>query len=73
MLRSPDLRHRDVVTLALRRLQRDVGSRRRSELLREARAIVRLDRDRHGQPRHPELEAGDELPEPDDVSGSDDA
>ncbi len=43
-LHNADLRHRDIVTLAARRLRRDLDSKTREEVLKEARAIAELDR-----------------------------
>jgi hypothetical protein len=43
-LRNADLRHRDIVTLAVRRLRRDLDAKERAEILKEAQAIAELDR-----------------------------
>jgi amino acid transporter len=43
------LRHRDVVSLALQRLERDLEGSRRSDVLRQAQALAELDRKAHSK------------------------
>jgi amino acid transporter len=50
-LKSATLRHRDVVSLALHRLEHDLETGHRQDILDEALRLVELDRDRQGRPQ----------------------
>jgi hypothetical protein len=52
-LRTSTLRHRDVVSLALQRLEHDLETGHRQEILDEVLRLVELDRDRVGKPLLP--------------------